>query len=832
MKKAVLLASLMFASASVFGMQNNQRMVSRGVSREVSPMLNKFFRRLEQMGAFNSEQAKLCFSRDANFRFSGGNTLLMYAAAMNHLGVVCNLVTKYGVDLDIQSDVGHTALIEATLRNNTGIMAFLLDKGADPNLKDEGQELTALMHAVCDGYEEAVSLLVSNKKTNVNLQSYKGLTALMYATTRKNERMTRLLINEGSDVNLKDSRGRTALIWATYYGCEKILDILLGAGADVNVRCEADNTALVLASYFGYDGIVDRLLRCPEIDVDAKNIDGDTALTVALYKDHENVALNLIRHGADFTILDKNGETVLMKAARKNHFDVVKEFISFIGKKTFAEKNRNGKILKFLYASRDRYRMSNRDIEQLCDALSINAQDNRYKFTALIHASRGGRKEMVRLFLEQDGIDVGKRDIFGHTALWHAVAEDYEDIVGMLLRKYDSDMLRSEIDKEDWLGNTLWTAVSERGNSKIMEMFSGLISSEKQEEITIKKESNRKKIDEIAKVEKTEQVAEQPSQDAIQKDRKKRINRAFRENVARGNVQDVQLLLDERDDNGNTLIGNDSMNGALAVASGNGNLELVGLLISHGSDVNSRDANGNTPLMLAAENNQYHVIPKLICHGANINAQNKEKHSALMLAAKNGHTETVRMLVKKYKVKIQLTDRYGKTARDIVKEKIAFSKRRKRKDTRSIIDGYESIEDILTDSEEVSREIAIDTNIEKEDSCWRIRLSRKSRKQLEILERENQSVYDEVQKGFYQLSLDPFDKKWGCTEKLESGLWVRTIKGRHRLVYYMDGADVCIVSCKDHYEGDVNKKSKKDVIGGVEFKYLWEDGNIIDEKNR
>lgn len=82
----------------------------------------------------------------------------------------------------------------------------------------------------------------------------------------------------------------------------------------------------------------------------------------------------------------------------------------------------------------------------------------------------------------------------------------------------------------------------------------------------------------------------------------------------------------------------------LIKAAGKGNLKSVNSQLENGTDVNSRDKKGWTPLIWASFNNYSELMKILLEKGADINARNEEGCTALMYAAGNGWIETVKML--------------------------------------------------------------------------------------------------------------------------------------------------------------------------------------------
>jgi ankyrin repeat protein len=102
-----------------------------------------------------------------------------------------------------------TALQLAAVTGHSEVARVLLEKGADPKLKDiDGK--TALHTATLKGHEAVVRQLIE-KGADLKLTDNLGRIALYYAALSSHEGIARLLIENGSNVRAKDKTKLTAL---------------------------------------------------------------------------------------------------------------------------------------------------------------------------------------------------------------------------------------------------------------------------------------------------------------------------------------------------------------------------------------------------------------------------------------------------------------------------------------------------------------------------------------------------------------------------------------------------------------------------------------------
>ena len=102
---------------------------------------------------------------------------------------------------------GEGALHIVAKRGDLKYLAYLLQQGADPNLRDN-QGNTALIFAARGGYDELVSTLLK-VQANPNTVNSDGDMPLMLAVLRRDVSMARDLLDGGADPDKADRAGRT-----------------------------------------------------------------------------------------------------------------------------------------------------------------------------------------------------------------------------------------------------------------------------------------------------------------------------------------------------------------------------------------------------------------------------------------------------------------------------------------------------------------------------------------------------------------------------------------------------------------------------------------------
>ncbi|XP_030895235.1 photoreceptor ankyrin repeat protein isoform X1 [Leptonychotes weddellii] len=119
-----------------------------------------------------------------------------------------------------------------------------------------------------------------------------------------------------------------ALYWACVRNDPVQLQATLDGGVSPEEATQVDGngrTGLMVACYRGFQSVVALLSRCPFLDVNQQDKEGDTALMLAAQAGHVPLVSLLLNYypGLDLERRDQRGLTALMKAAVRNRSECV-----------------------------------------------------------------------------------------------------------------------------------------------------------------------------------------------------------------------------------------------------------------------------------------------------------------------------------------------------------------------------------------------------------------------------------------------------------------------------------------------------------------------------
>src|SRR5665213_1640767 len=258
----------------------------------------------------------------------GGLTPLLFAARQGC--VECEQVLlDAGAKIDTTYPDGISPVLIAIINGHYDAAAFLLNKGADPNLADETGR-TALFSAV-DFNTMPVSnrpspRVIDNQMTSLDLIKLLLDKGANVNAQLKKQQPYRTKLDRGDDTML--TTGTTPLLRAAKAADLPSMRLLLAKGADPALATRAGITPLMAAAGLGSKEedttgrfkteaeAIEAIQLCLDagVDINAANGQGQTALHAAALKGYDKVVQFLADHGANLEAKDKRGNTPLDEA--------------------------------------------------------------------------------------------------------------------------------------------------------------------------------------------------------------------------------------------------------------------------------------------------------------------------------------------------------------------------------------------------------------------------------------------------------------------------------------------------------------------------------------
>ncbi len=284
-----------------------------------------------------------------------------------------------------------TPLLLSLESGHAAIARYLIDQGADINLKDKDKN-SPIHNAAYLGNLEIVDLLLKKGAASLNEGNYRGQTPLHLACERGHPGVVTRLLEAGADVEARDTLGRTPLMTTATSKNMEVVNALLKKGADINAalkRGPATYTTLTVAAMYGFKDLVDVL-----IDKDAA-ISEDTlerTLVLAVQGGHFRLFEHVQEKGLDLAGLKEKDPGWVYPAAAGGSVEIMKTL--------------------------------------LAQGFSLDQKDGD-GWTPLHIAAAGGHIKMIELLLA-DGLDKDARNMRGETAYHVAVSAEATEAADFL----------------------------------------------------------------------------------------------------------------------------------------------------------------------------------------------------------------------------------------------------------------------------------------------------------------------------------------------------------------------------------------------------------------
>lgn len=274
---------------------------------------------------------------------NNGRTLLHHAVEKGDVEIVKAVLDHHRVRPDAVDGKGRTGLSYAAEKGRFDIIAPLLEKGANPNLRDKNG-LTPLAYAVKNDHRNATATILQKTQfeLGLNVEGGDGKTLLHRAVENKrSSEITALLLEQGGriDPNIPDFEGLTPLASAAREGNFSAVQALLRSPTvEINKADREGNTALHHAVKKNDPGIIELLLQDNRIDPNVSNSEDLTPLVLAVQDNtwraramqasNDSALHSLLKsQKVEINKADRNGNTALHHAVEKDDPEIIDLFL-------------------------------------------------------------------------------------------------------------------------------------------------------------------------------------------------------------------------------------------------------------------------------------------------------------------------------------------------------------------------------------------------------------------------------------------------------------------------------------------------------------------------
>ena len=622
----------------------------------------------------------LSHGADVNHVTNDGLTPL-HCAAYSDQEAVVTILLSHGADVNRVNKYGDKPIGMAKTEQIKDILLAHATKITEEKEKNEQQPDQAVLKMVDESQwlqaaakgDLAVIQQGINDKIDINCQDSGGRTAVYWAAQEGHLFLLEYLISQHADLSIPTNPGWLTHHIAAFNGHDAVVAALISKISDINSPGADGWTALHCAAYKGQLAALNILLANGG-NINQANNDGRSPLHEAVDKSHDAVVAVLLSHGADVNQTDIDGDKPIVIAKTQTIKDML---IPLTTEQQDDQQQAVPKIVDeaqwFRAAKKGNLALIQRGIN---DKIDINCRDSGGR-TAVYHGASEGhilvvqylislhsdlsiastitgnsplhmaafkRHDAVVALLLSHGADVSQANKDGSSPLHIAVYEGCDAVVAVLLIN-GADINQANKDGKkpiDWAKN-----------QKTKDILLAHMKKKQQEEgegEQLPAQAVPKMVNELqwfqAAMKGDLAVIQQGINDKIDVNcRDSRGRHAVYWAAQEGHVSLLEYLITLHSDL--NIATTDGGLTALSIASSNGNIAIMTVLLSHGADVNHTNFNQWSPLHFSAYNGHDTAAVLLLSNGADVNQVNNDGWTALHEAAHGGKDAVVAVLIDK-----------------------------------------------------------------------------------------------------------------------------------------------------------------------------------------
>lgn len=254
------------------------------------------------------------------------NKWLLQSAEEEDYKWFVSLIKFWGVNINFTNEAKETPLHIAIKNKNIPMIKCLLNYSniIDINAYDINNNTPLHIIAADRNDTEIFPLIINHPTIEIEAPNKRNEMPLHIAAQSGNAKLVKSLIEKGVNINLCDDERNTSLLIALIHDKGEVAKLLL-TQPDIYVDWRGNNldTALHIALRRGDPEMVD-LLLAKKADLNLANKDGDTPLHIAVKEDYLEVIKRLIKAEANLNVSNEDGNTPLAIALQTKKLAVAK----------------------------------------------------------------------------------------------------------------------------------------------------------------------------------------------------------------------------------------------------------------------------------------------------------------------------------------------------------------------------------------------------------------------------------------------------------------------------------------------------------------------------
>ena len=410
-----------------------------------------------------------------------GSDVLINAAASGNLEMVRFLVEEKNCDIGYTDNNGVTPFLASCGSGNIETIKYFVEKGADTRVRSVSNG-TPLASATYSGNADAVKYLL-DLGCEHDVTNQWGVAPVHYAAYRGQTEMLKIMMQKGVDIFAETMNRETPFIWAVVARRFETADFLLANGENVNRKLTGGITPAFSAFKLqpaSFDYLLEKGAEFTVVDTF-----GNTVLHRAVMGNNYEAVVRLIELGLDVNAINDNGITVLTNACYGDSIDVLQVLLDNGARVVTGECRSESGCTGIRSPLHLCVSLGKIDFLELLmkHVDSIDLLDE-FQRTPLHLAAVRGQKDVVKMLLAE-GADVNAKDCFKRTPLYYskihahtdvsAFLEENEAKSGKLEKKFRQNLLGCSLKKHEaviyFLNHSGW-AIKTANNLLIIDYWS------------------------------------------------------------------------------------------------------------------------------------------------------------------------------------------------------------------------------------------------------------------------------------------------------------------------------------------------------------------------